>query len=97
MGDGYGHILHNAAAVGKPVIIRRSDYSGKLGEKLLINGETCIEIDNLTPEEIVEKILYYSEPERYMDMTRNVYWNFQKVVDFDREEKDIRKFIENLI
>lgn len=96
-GDGYGHILHNAAAVGKPVIIRRSDYSGKLGENLLINGETCIEIDNLNPEQIVEKILYFSEPEDYMDMMRNVYWNFQRVVDFDREEQLIKQFINRLI
>lgn len=96
-GDGFGHILHNSAAVGRPVIIRRSDYVGKLGEKLLIKDETCIEIDGLTPSQIVEKIRYFSEPERYMRMCRNVYWNFTRVVDYDREQKKIEAFLSRLV
>lgn len=95
-GDGYGHILHNAAAVGRPVITRYADYCGKLGEKLLIPDETCIFIDGLTPEQIVDKIIEFSEPMKYKQMCRNVYWNFKRVVDFNIEEQAIRGFLLDL-
>lgn len=96
-GDGYGHILHNAFAVGRPVIIRREDYSGKLGDKLLIPGETCIAIDQMDAAEIVHFIKYFSQPDRYATMAKNVYNKFREVVEFDREEQEIRQFLERLI
>lgn len=96
-GDGYGHILHNAFSVGRPVIIRREDYRGKLGDSLLVDGFTAIFIDGLTPQQIVDKIQYYSDPERYNDMVINVLTTFRAIVDFDREEEDIRAFLERCI
>src|SRR5690242_1077291 len=55
-GDGYGHILHNAAAVGRPVIVKMGYYAGKLGGDLLIPDKTCIAIDGLRDDQIIEKI-----------------------------------------
>ena len=63
----------------------------------MLDVETCINIDNLDANQIVEKILYYSEPERYSQMCQNVYKNFRDNVDFDREEENIRHFLDNLI
>lgn len=96
-GDGYGHVIHNTAAVARPLIVNKSYYSGKLGDKLLIDGKTCIVIDNLSVNEIVNKILYYNQAMRYADMCKNVYDNFKIVVDFDKEYLEIQKFIQNLI
>lgn len=95
-GDGYGHVLHNAAAVGRPVITRISDYSGKLGEKLLIDGETCIAVDGLSPQAIVDKLLHFSQPELYNLMREKVYNNFLKQVDFDKEATEIEAFLGRL-
>lgn len=95
-GDGYGHILHNAAAVARPIITKLEDYRGKMGQDLLIDGETCIAIDNLSIHDIYKKIEYYSEPGRYAKMSRDVFANFQKVVNFDYEEKQIRSFLYDL-
>lgn len=95
-GDGYGHIIHNAPAVGRPLIVNRSYYQGKMAEPLLIDGETCIVIDNLNPQEIVSKIMYFNEKERYEKMAKNCYENFLKVVDFDKEELLIREFLSKL-
>lgn len=96
-GDGYGHVLFNTAAVGRPLITKKSYYSGKLGEKLMIDGETCINIDNLTVNEIVDKIKYYSQPELYKKMSERVYQNFTEQVNFDKEEQEIRKFLDRLV
>jgi hypothetical protein len=96
-GDGYGHVLFNTAAVGRPIITRRKDYWSKMGEKLMIEGETCIDVDGLTIEELRNKIEYYSEPQRYKTMCKKVFANFTQKVDFDKEADKIKVFIDNLI
>ena len=96
-GDGYGHVLHNAAAVGRPVITKISDYAGKLGEQLLIDGVTCINIDGLNLVEIIDKIKSYDDPEKYNALCKNTYENFKKVVNFDREFESIKIFLKKLL
>lgn len=95
-GDGYGHILFNTAAIGRPVITKCSYYSGKLGEKLLIDGETCINIDGLGIEDIIKKIEYFSVPIRYEAMCKATYKNFKTKVSFDKDFEKIKKFIKEL-
>jgi hypothetical protein len=95
-GDGYGHVLYNSAAVGRPLITKKSYYEGKLGEELMLDGVTCINIDNLSYAEIVEKVRKYSEPEAYKVMCENVYNNFKAVVNFDEEAERIKEFLANL-
>ncbi len=95
-GDGYGHVLFNAAAMGRPVIVKRSYYAGKLGEKLLIDGVTCINIDGKEPDQIIAEIERYNEPEAYANMCRNVYANFKAQVDFDADFEQIKTFIDRL-
>jgi hypothetical protein len=95
-GDGYGHVLYNSAAVGRPLIIKTAYYKGKLGEELLRDGETCLAIDNLTVGEIVDKVRKYREPEAYRQLCENVYNNFCAKVQFDHEAEKLRVFLENL-
>ena len=96
-GDGYGHVIHNACAVGKPLIVKKSYYQGKLAEPLLIDRHTCINIDGLSTAEIVSRISEVSESqEMYENMCQNMTKKFKEVVNFDREEQEIRQFIQNL-
>lgn len=95
-GDGYGHIIYNASACGVPLITKKSYYENKMGAELMIDDVTCINIDGLTSNEVVEKIHYYSEPLRYQTMCDAVLSNFYKVVSFDIEETRLRAFIERL-
>jgi hypothetical protein len=95
-GDGYGHVVFNSAAVGKPMITKKSYYAGKLGEKLMVDGLTCLDIDGLNVNEIVQKVEFYSEPTRYANMCEMVYNNFRKHVDFEKEAEAIKSFISNL-
>ena len=96
-GDGYGHVIHNSAAVGRPLIVKKGYYMGKMGEKLMIDGETCIVIDGLGIEEIIAKINYFSEPKRYAQMCKNVVDNFKKEVNFDKEFEDLQTFLKKLL
>lgn len=96
-GDGYGHIVYNSAAVGRPLIVKKQYYTGKMGEELMIDRETCICIDGLNYQEIINKIEYYSEESRYLSLCQNAYNNFKQKVNFDDEEIEIRQFLENLV
>lgn len=96
-GDGYGHVIHNAAAVGRPLIVKKQYYQGKMAEALIKDEITAIVIDGLDNQEIMEKINFYSEPERYRRMAKEAYDNFIQVVNFDNEELKIRAFLDRLI
>jgi hypothetical protein len=90
-GDGYGHIIHNAAAVGRPIITRLSDYQGKLGGSLITSSNSII-IDGLSPQQIRDKIIGSNSDE----MSKSTYENFKSVVDFDKEAEEIKRFLEKL-
>ncbi|MCG3176833.1 MAG: hypothetical protein MOGMAGMI_01797 [Candidatus Omnitrophica bacterium] len=95
-GDGYGHILHNAACMGKPMIANVGYYNGKMGEVLLKDGETCIAIDNLDIGQIMSKIEHYSQPDEYTALCEKTKNNFAQNVDFEAEAERIRLFLNNL-
>jgi len=68
-----------------------------MAEPLLIDNVTCIYIDDLSYPQIVDKIVYNSDPERYAAMCKVAYNTFKQYVDFDREQKDIEVFLSKLV
>lgn len=95
-GDGFGHIIHNWYACGRPVIIKKSDYIDKLAGDLLIDDVTCIDLDARNIEENIQKIHYWSQADKHLEMCENSIKRFREVVNFDEEEKKIRLFLERL-
>lgn len=95
-GDGYGHIVFNTGAVGRPMVVKKQYYAGKLGQALMKDGETCIAIDGLNPFEIITKLLYYNDNDRYQTMCQNVYTNFMQTVDFPKEAETLKTFFAHL-
>lgn len=96
-GDGFGHIFWNWGFSGRPIITRFSDYAGKLGGTLLVDGETAINIEGLTAPYIAERIRRYSEPEIHKKMCYDMYCRAKHYCDFDKEEIEIRKFLERVL
>jgi len=96
-GDGYGHIIHNAYACGRPVITRISYYKGMLAEPFLEHGKTCIDLDQYKDtEEIINAINYYSKPSKYIKMSKEAAQRFKEQVNFDEEAEKIKAFIKEL-
>lgn len=95
-GDGYGHVIHNAFAMGKPPIVRLSYYEGKMAGELMRPGENCIAIDGLSIQEIVNKITYYAQPDEYIKLSHGAYNSFKNLVDFDMEATTIGKMLQKL-
>jgi hypothetical protein len=96
-GDGFGHVIHNWAASGRPIITQFSDYGNKLAGQLLRDGETAINIDGLHSKDIAKRIRDCSEPERHKSMCEATYQRFTQVCDFDKEFEQIKLFLSNMI
>jgi hypothetical protein len=95
-GDGYGHVIHNWFASGRPVIVNYSDYKDKLAGELMEEGKTCIFLDGKKPEVIVNTVRDISDLE-YVDMCGEVRRKYKEVVDFNKDAVNVREFLNNLI
>lgn len=89
-GDGFGHVLFNWFACGRPVICRKSQYKCKLADKLLTD-ETCFDLDK-GMDYVVKRVNAMSD-----SMHQIVYNKFKAEVDFDKDAEAIKSFIEKLI
>lgn len=95
-GDGFGHVIHNAFALGKPPITRASHYAGKNAGRLMEDLKTCIDLDKRTMEENVKIIREYSEPQKYKQLSENAHQRFTEIVDYEKEAKNIQLFLNKL-
>jgi len=77
-GDGFGHVVHTWAAVGRPLIGHASHYRGKMAEGLWIDGETCIDLDRHSVAEAVDTVLSVS-PARHREMCAAIRSKFDDI------------------
>lgn len=93
-GDGFGHVLHGWAAVGRPIIGHGSHYAGKMGHVFWRDMETCIDLD-LHPfgeaMSLVREIA--ANPARHERMCRAIRSVYDAVVDHDAETDTIRELL----
>lgn len=95
-GDGFGHIIHNAYAIGRPIITRPSHYRGQLAEQLLVPG-TFIDLDRYGPGELKNIITRLSHsPEHLKQMGQRAADRFREVVNYSIEARDISEWIQAL-
>lgn len=91
IGDGYGHVVHNAAALGRPLIGHASHYKGLLAEPYWRDLETCIDLDRHSQHRALRLIKAIAkDPEWLAEMGENIRATFDKRVDFDAEAEQIR-------
>ncbi len=95
--DGYGHLIHQWYACGRPVITKGSYYEGKTGGMLLTDQETCIDLDKHSIKENCDLIRFWSQPENHTKMCLNAKKRFHYVVDFDAEAKQFKDWISLIV
>ena len=84
-GDGFGHVLHNWAAVGRPLIGHASHYAGQLGAHLWQDGVTCIDLDGRSPEGVADTIrAVAADPRHHRAMCASIRQEFDRI-DWDGE------------
>ena len=88
-GDGFGHVIFNWAAVGRPLIGHASHYNGKLGGPLWEDLVTCIDLDR---HEV-------SELPALMDSLDNAQMGaairdrFDELVDYEEAADAVRRLL----
>ena len=93
-GDGYGHVLHDWLACGRPIITHFSDY--RHYSNLLIPRETCINLEANTFERNIEIIKECSEPSVHKRMCETTYKVFKENVNFNSDAEKVKAFLEVL-
>lgn len=89
-GDGFGHVLHNWAAVGRPLIGRGRYYAGQLGERFWQDGVTCIDMDARPLDDTAALICeVWNDRPRYEAMCCAIRAEFDRI-DWDAEARAIR-------
>lgn len=95
-GDGFGHVIHNAYAVGRPLITRPSHYRGQLAEQLLVPG-TFIDLDRYGRGEvknILTRLMF--DPDSLAQMGRSAAHRFDEVINYEAEAKEISEWLSTL-
>jgi hypothetical protein len=89
--DGFGHVVHNWFAVGRPVLGYEWYYRTQLAGALWQEGVTSFDITDKTPHEVGNLLSELQrEPDRIVAMGAAAAKRFREVVDFDEEEQAIR-------
>jgi hypothetical protein len=86
-GDGFGHVIHSWAAVGRPLIGHASHYRGKMAERFWRDGETCIDLDKHSVEEAVAIVRTISSDD-HAAMCRAIRAEFDQI-DYEAEARAI--------
>jgi hypothetical protein len=98
--DGYGHVLHNFMALGRPVLAWTSYYDGRwdgqrrIAADLFVEGVTSFDITSWSASRIVELIRDIAKDEdRYQRMCEATAAHFRRTVDFDAEADAAHKML----
>lgn len=95
-GDGFGHIIHSAYAVGRPIITMPSHYKGQLAGDLLVPG-TFIDLDQFGIGEAKNILTRLShDPTRLIEMGEKAAARFREVVDYNKESEEIKTWLSSL-
>jgi len=86
-GDGFGHVIHNWAAVGRPLVGRASYYRGQMAERFWQDGVTSIDID--APDAAERIIAVWNDKPRYRAMCEAIRAEFDQI-DWAAEASAIR-------
>ena len=96
--DGYGHVIHNWFAVGRPVFGFESYYRDQLAGPLWVDGLTSIDIGRRDPDEIVRELrAIANDEEKHLRMSEATAARFREIVNFDEEEQAIRHLFSQVL
>lgn len=84
--DGFGHVVHRAFAVGRPVFGYAGYYADKLAGPLWVDGVTSIDVGRRSHDETIAELRRLrDDPEAYQRMCEASAQRFREVVSFDED------------
>ena len=93
--DGFGHVIHNLFAVGRPTFVYFDYYADKLAGPLMVHGETAFDLSQMTPDEVIATARRLRDDSEYaINIGAAARGRFDAVVDFDADAEAVRALIE---
>lgn len=94
--DGFGHVIHDAFAVGRPVFGYQRYYADKLAGPLWIEGKTSFDVERHGPMGSIGLIRELQQDrDRYLRMCEDAAARFREVVSFDEDADKLKALLEN--
>lgn len=88
--DGFGHVIHNAFAVGRPVFGYEGYYRDKLAGPLWVDGVTSIDVGRRSRDDVAAVLRSLrADPDRYLRMCEASAARFRELVSFDEDADKI--------
>lgn len=92
--DGFGHVVHNAFSVGRPVFGYARYYEDKLAGPLWVEGVTSYDVETKSDEDVYWLLrTLRDDPARYLSMCEASAARFREVVSFDEDADKIADLI----
>lgn len=96
--DGYGHVIHNLFATGKPVIGTASYYADKMAGPLFLDGVNSWNVQTRSDHEVAEIIRrLHTDDEFHQRASEASVARFREIVDFDAEAEAIREMFARVL
>lgn len=93
--DGYGHVIHNLHAVGRPVMSYHDYYADKLAAPLMEHGVTGFDLSRMNDAEIAATLRKLRDHHDYHEqISEQAAQRFRDVVDFEADADAIRRVLE---
>lgn len=92
VGDGFGHVIHAWAAIGRPVIGHASFYRGKMAEPFF-HSSVCIDLDDVKVEDVPDELRMVT-PGEHEDMCWEMRRIFDRLVDYEAEADSVRELLD---
>jgi hypothetical protein len=94
LADGFGHVVHNAFASGRPVVGSMNSYVGKMAGPLWVDGVTCIDLDRRSRDESRQLMRQIrNDPDEHTRMCESAAARLREVVDFDADADAIKRLL----
>jgi len=96
--DGYGHVIHNLFAVGKPIIATAYYYRDKLAASLFLDGVNSWDVQTHSKDEIVAVIRrLHTDDDFHQRASEASRDRFYEIVNFDAEADAIREMFTRVL
>ena len=94
--DGFGHVIHNWFAIGRPVVGWQRYYADKIAAPLWMEGFTSFDMEKGEAEVIATLRKLRDDDDYHRRISENAAARFREIVDFGEEASVIRALLEDV-
>jgi hypothetical protein len=93
--DGFGHVIHNWFAVGRPLLGFRDYYKDQLAGRLWVEGETAWDLERNDVTSLLRR--FRDDEDFHIRACEAAAARFREVVSYDEEEQAIRDLFSRVL